>query len=205
MSIHAHAERIVVPAAEGRAAAVAAGQSFKVVDVEGGQVGDLFAFAPGDATEYLSASHTRAHTSRLFPSVGEHFVSNRRRPLLELVADDSPGAHDMLIAACDAERYRGLGIDGWHASCAENLRRALASHGVQAPCVPQPVNLFMNIPVDDGRLDWLPAASGPGASVTLRALADVLVVVSACPQDVVAINGGRPTELAIEIVEEATT
>jgi uncharacterized protein len=202
MSIHAHAERIGVPAAEGRAVAVAAEQAFRVVDLEGGQVGDLFAFVAGDPTEYLSASHTRAHTSRLFPAVGDHFVSNRRRPLFELVADDSPGIHDMLIAACDAERYRDLGIDGWHASCAENLRCALASHGVEVAFVPQPVNLFMNIPVDDGRLDWLPAASAPGASVTLRAAADVLVVVSACPQDVVAINGGRPSGLAIDLLEE---
>ena len=104
-------ERIEVPArgaARGRRRRPAA--TFRVIDVEGGQVGDLFAFVAGDRDEYLSASHTRAHTQRLFPAIGEPFVSNRRRPLLELVADDSPGVHDMLIAACDPERYRELGV-----------------------------------------------------------------------------------------------
>lgn len=178
---------------------VAAGQTFRVVDIQGGQVGDLFAFRDGDLREYLSASHTRARTSRLFPAVGEAFVSNRRCPLLELVADDSPGTHDMLIAACDAERYRELGVEGWHASCAENLASALAAHGLCLPFVPQPVNVFMNIPVSAAQLEWLPAATQAGASLTLHALLDVLVVLSACPQDVVSINGGQPTALALEI------
>jgi uncharacterized protein YcgI (DUF1989 family) len=190
-------ERVDVPAREGRAVHVPAGRAFRVIDVEGGQVGDLFAFAADDLTEYLSASHTRAHTRTLFPALGEPFVSNRRRPLLELVADTSPGVHDMLIAACDPARYRGLGVDGAHASCAENLVRALG-----APVdVPQPVNLFMNIPVaGDGELAWLPAASKPGDAVTLRALADLTVVLSACPQDLVNINGDGPTGLSIELL-----
>jgi uncharacterized protein len=109
VSTQAHAGRIAIPACEGRGVRVSAGRTLRVVDVEGGQVGDLFAFAAEDSGEYLSGSHTRAATSRLFPQVGECFVSNRRRPLLELVADDSPGVHDMLIAACDPARYPALG------------------------------------------------------------------------------------------------
>ena len=178
---------------------VGAGQTLRVVDVQGGQVGDLFAYVDGDLSEHLSASHTRARINRLFPAIGEAFMSNRRRALLELVADDSPGAHDMLIAACDAERYRELGVAGGHASCADNLSRALAAHGLRPLFVPQPVNLFMNIPVVGGRLEWLPAATRAGDGLTLRALADVLVVVSACPQDLVRINGGQPTSLALEL------
>ncbi|HEV2999139.1 MAG TPA: urea carboxylase-associated family protein [Solirubrobacteraceae bacterium] len=200
MSTRTGSGTIAVPAGEGRAVRVAAGQSFRVVDVEGGQVGDLFAFADGDVSEHVSASHTRARNDRLFPAIGQPFVSNRRRPLLELVADDSPGVHDMLIAACDGERYRQLGVEGWHASCAENLVTALGALGLRAPCVPQPINVFMNVPVADGRLEWLPAVTAPGDSVTMRAVADVLVVLSACPQDVVHINGGQPTELAIELL-----
>jgi uncharacterized protein YcgI (DUF1989 family) len=193
---------IEVPAAGVRWVEVSAGREFRIVDVEGGQVGDLFAFRLADPREFLSASHTRAQTSRLFPAVGERFLSSCRRPLLELVADDSPGVHDMLIAACDPERYRALGAAD-HASCAGNLRGALAERGISPACVPQPVNLFMNVPVVDGRLEWLPAPTSPGASITFRALDDVLVVLSACPQDIVGINGGRPTPLAIELLEDA--
>ena len=57
------AGRTVVPAGAGRAVALRAGQHVRVVDIEGGQVGDVFAFAADDPAEYLSASHTRTHTT----------------------------------------------------------------------------------------------------------------------------------------------
>ena len=68
--------------------------------------------------------------------------------------------------------------------------------------VPQPINLFMNIPIlADGELGWEPAPTAAGDSVTLRAEIDCLVVVSACPQDIVAINGNDPTPIAIELLD----
>jgi uncharacterized protein YcgI (DUF1989 family) len=173
-----------------------------VIDVEGGQVADTFAFRAGDVSEYHSAEHTRAYVSRLFPRVGEPFVTNRRRPILVLEEDATPGAHDMLCAACDPARYKGLGVDGWHASCQENLERAMAALGHDRIEIPQPINLFMNIPIGgDGELGWEPAPTQAGDSVTLRAEMDCLVVVSACPQDIVPINGGNPTPVAIELLQ----
>jgi len=193
--------RIDVPAREGRGVRVAARQRFRVIDVEGGQVADTFAFRADDVSEYHSAEHTRAYVSRLFPRLGEHFVTNHRRPILTLEDDASPGVHDMLCAACDPERYTGLGVQGWHASCQENLRRAMAELGFDRVEVPQPINLFMNIPVrEGGELGWEPAPTRPGDSVTLRAEMDCLVVVSACPQDIVAINNQDPTSIAIEVL-----
>jgi uncharacterized protein YcgI (DUF1989 family) len=61
------------------------------------------------------------------------------------------------------------------------------------------VNLFMQVPVSGDELAFLPAPTAPGDSVTLRAVVDLDVVLSACPQDVVAINGGQPTALEIEL------
>jgi uncharacterized protein len=195
---------IDVPAREGRGVRVAAGQRFRVIDVEGGQVADTFAFRADDVSEYHSAEHTRAFVSRLFPRVGEHFVTNHRRPILTLEEDASPGIHDMLCAACDPERYTGLGVDGWHASCQENLQRAMAALGVGEVEVPQPINLFMNIPVrDGGELGWEPALTEAGDAVTLRAEMDCYVVVSACPQDIVPINGQNPSPIAIELLDDA--
>jgi uncharacterized protein len=194
--------RIDVPAREGRAVRVAAGQLVRVIDVEGGQVADTFAFRADDVAEYHSAEHTRAYVSRLFPRPAEPFVTNHRRPILVLEEDASPGVHDMLCAACDPERYAGLGVEGWHASCQENLRAAMAELGFDHVEVPQPINLFMNIPVHDGgELGWEPAPTRPGDSVTLRAAMDCIVVVSACPQDIVPINNGRPSPVAIEVLD----
>ncbi|HET6259542.1 MAG TPA: urea carboxylase-associated family protein [Pseudonocardia sp.] len=189
---------VEVPAGTGRAVHVTAGERIRVVDPAGGQVGDVFAFA---GAEHHSAAHTRAATSRLFPAVGEHFVTDRRRPILTLVEDTSPGQHDMLIAACDPERYAALGAPG-HRSCAENLRETLAAvgHDYTGP-TPQPINVFMRIPVDgDGRLRWLSAPTAPGDAITFEAVLDCVVVVSACPQDIVGINAGGLSPLAIEIL-----
>jgi uncharacterized protein YcgI (DUF1989 family) len=108
----------------------------------------------------------------------------------------------MLCAACDPERYTGLGVDGWHASCRENLERAMAELGEPRIEIPQPINLFMNIPVgEEGALGWEPAPTRPGDFVTLRAEIDCLVVVSACPQDIVPINDKDPTGVAIELLD----
>jgi uncharacterized protein YcgI (DUF1989 family) len=195
--------RIRVPARQGRAVRVPAGGRFRVVDPEGGQVGDLFAFNADDVSEYASAEHTRAFTSRLFPLVGEPFVTNRRRPMLWLEADDSPGAHDMLCAACDPHRYAGLGVQGWHASCEENLLTAMREIGHPTVDVPQPINLFMQIPVHpDGTLGWEAATTAAGASVTLRAELDCIVVLSACPQDIVVINNNDPGPMELELLDE---
>jgi uncharacterized protein len=198
-------ESIHVPAREARAVTVPAGVAFRVVDVEGRQVADLFAFNAADVSEHHSPMHTRAAHSRLFPHPGEAFMTNRRRPILTLERDDTPAVHDMLIAPCDPERYAGLGVEGWHASCRENVERAMRELGHDHICAPQSINLFMNIPVTaaDGSLGWEPAPTGPGDSITLRAAMDCIVVASACPQDIVPINDCDPTPVAIEVLEEA--
>jgi uncharacterized protein len=190
--------RIDVPGGTGRAVPVRAGERIRVVDVLGGQVGDVFAVTADG--EHHSAAHTRTHTRRLFPAVGEQFVTDRRRPILTLVADTSPGEHDMLIAACDPQRYALLGAPG-HRSCAENLREALAAAGLPGSGpTPQPINVFMRIPVGtDGSLTWLPAPTAAGDAITFRAELDAVVVVSSCPMDIVGINRGAPSPLAVEV------
>jgi uncharacterized protein YcgI (DUF1989 family) len=194
------AARIEVSAREGRGVELEAGRRFRVVDLEGRQCVDLFAFCADDVSEYHSAEHTRVHVNRLFPRPGEHFVTNRRRPILFFEDDRTPGVHDMLIAACDPTRYEGLGVEGWHASCQENLERAMAALGHDRIEIPQPINLFTNIAVVDGDLDWRTALTEAGDHVTFRTELDCLVVVSSCPQDIVAINDNEPTPVALELL-----
>jgi uncharacterized protein YcgI (DUF1989 family) len=195
-------QRIEVPAREGRGALVRAGTRFRAVDVEGKQCGDLFAFCASDVSEFASAEHTRVYNDRLFPRVGQHFVTNRRRAILTLLEDTSPGNHDMLVAACDPTRYQLLGVEGWHPSCQENLEKVMSGFGKSGVEIPQPINLFTNIPVrEDGALDWQPAQSKPGDSVTLRAELDCYVVLSACPQDILPINDNNPTGMALEVLD----
>jgi uncharacterized protein YcgI (DUF1989 family) len=198
------AQTIHIPAREGRAVRVEKGRRFRVIDVEGGQVADTWAFVADDPGEHHSAQHTRAYVDRLFPRRGEQFVTNRRRPILTLEEDNTAGIHDMLIAACDPARYEGLGVEGWHASCEENLHHALEALGVEPipRFAPQPINLFMNTPArQDGTIEWLPAKTKAGEHVVLRAELDIVVAVSACPQDIVAINERRPSPIDIELLD----
>jgi uncharacterized protein YcgI (DUF1989 family) len=191
-----------VPAGEGRGVRVDAGTTFRVVDVEGGQVGDLFAFSAGDVHEYASAEHTRPAIGRLVPRPGQQILTNLRRPILELVEDTSPGFHDTLYAACDPARYRLLGVDGPHRSCASNLREVMAAQGFDDVHIPQPFNVFMDVRVDEsGEMAIRPASSSAGDSLRFRALMDCYVVLSSCPMDIKEISSGGITPLAIDVEE----
>jgi uncharacterized protein len=193
---------VLVPAREARAVTIETGRRFRVVDLEGGQVVDLFAFDAVDPGEYASAEHTRIWVNRLFPGVGEEFVTNRRRPILALEEDHSPGVHDMLCAACDPTRYELLGAKE-HASCQENLKRAMADLGHIGIEIPQPINLFMSVGVEpDGSLTWGPATTKAGDDVVFRTLLDCIVVASACPQDLNEINNYRPSSVGIELLTD---
>lgn len=185
---------MVVPAATAAAFPLSRGDEVTVINTTGRQVVDLWAVQRDDPTECLSMAR------RLTPRVGDTLVSSLRRSMLTMVGDTSPGTHDTLIAACDDERYRQLGVVGDHPSCAANYRAALAEHGVTPALVPDPFNLFMRIPWDEhGELRFLDTGAAPGDHVTLRAECDVLVVTSACPMDVNAINGGAPSDVAVRV------
>ncbi|HEV8676917.1 MAG TPA: urea carboxylase-associated family protein [Methylomirabilota bacterium] len=193
-------QEIPIPARTGAGFRVAAGEFVQVLDVSGQQCADFFAFSAADPTEYLSATHTRVAVDRLFPQVSQSFFSDRRRPLLQLEEDRSPGIHDMLFAACDPARYAQYGVEG-HPSCAENLRTALGKLGVEVCHVPQPVNFFMNVAVRlDGRCEFGPPQTNPGDFVLLRAFLDCLVVVSACPQEWNPAANYHPSDLLARVL-----
>ncbi len=193
-------EEILIAARTGAGFRVSAGEFVQVLDVAGQQCADFFAFSADDPDEYLSAEHTRVALDRLFPQVGQSFRSNRRRPMLQLEEDRSPGIHDMLFAACDPERYAQYGMPG-HASCAENLRTALAALGVELCHVPSPVNFFMNVAVRlDGRVEFGPPPTTPGDFVLLKAFLDCLVVISACPQEWNPAANYHPSDLVARVL-----
>ncbi len=196
--------RTTIPAGHGHAFRLAAGQRLRVATIEGGQVVDTWALALPDLDEWLSMEHTRGRLLALSPQVGDDLFSSRRRPILRLVEDTSPGVHDTLIAACDRERYAQLGHEGLHRNCADNFNEALADLGYGVQPLPAPLNLFMNIPVSSiGRLSFEPSPARPGDVVTLEAVTDVVVVLSACPQDLVPINGTamRPSDVAVDVLD----
>ncbi|MDH3743421.1 MAG: urea carboxylase-associated family protein, partial [Hyphomicrobiales bacterium] len=100
-----------------------------------------------------------------------------------------PGTHDMIVACCDKWLYAHLGCAPGHANCHDNFLTALEGQQVTPARVPNPVNLWMNVPVVGEDIDVTPPLSRPGDHVLLRAAMDLYVVFSACPMDIVPING----------------
>lgn len=171
--------------------------------------------------EYLSLPHTRASSHKLVPEVNDELLTNLRNPIITLVEDTSPGAHDTLTAACDANLYTALGVEKpeEHASCAVNLVLALkelnenaglkgaraVGADISVNIAPTPLHLFMNAPLQ--LQDENASSEGAGAKgvkltvdepkgkkrsyVRFRAERDVVIVFSACPMDVGSQNGGR--------------
>ncbi|MFZ5711185.1 MAG: DUF1989 domain-containing protein [Pseudomonadota bacterium] len=184
-----------IPARRGRAARLTAGQAIQIVNTHGHQVVDTWAFSSEDLGEFLSMEHLRPTIGTILPTKGHALVTNRRRPILLWEEDTSPGIHDTIIAACDDYRYGLLGCTDYHDNCTDNLHAALRAIGLKAPETPSPLNLWMNIPVGpDGKIQWGEPRSKPGDHVILRAVMDCVVVMSACPQDILPINGLNPVE-----------
>jgi uncharacterized protein YcgI (DUF1989 family) len=170
--------------------------------------------------EYLSLPHTRASSYKLVPEVDDTLLTNLRNPIITFVEDTTPGAHDTLTAACDANLYAALGVDkpAEHGSCAENLVLALkelnenaglkgakaVGADISVNIAPTPLHLFMVTPVSLSSDTKATESGAKGAKlaveepkgkkrgfVRFRAERDVVVVFSACPMDVGPQNGGR--------------
>ena len=108
-----------------------------------------------------------------------------------------------MICPCNSAFYRELGCVEYHRSCSDNLHEALLEFDVSLPFTPASLNLFMNVPVAaDGSVRREPPSAHPGDHVALTAQCDLLLVMSACPQDLTPINGiGRtPCDVQIEVL-----
>ena len=101
----------------------------KVINTHGQQVVDTWAFDT-ESEEHMSMEHTRTALGRIRPKTGDSLVTNKRRPILTLVEDTSPGIHDTLMAACDRQRYEQLGCIEYHNNCTDNLASSYRRAGI---------------------------------------------------------------------------
>ena len=194
---------VPIPPGEARGVTVEAGGIVRVVNTEGHQVVDTWAFCAADALEFLSMEHSRSATYRILFKPGDTLVSTRFRPMLTILADTSPGIHDTLHAACSAESNRFFGMTSSHPNCEDNLKEVMAERGVRLGPVPCPWNLFEHAIVQpDGSLMDEPSAAEAGDYVELRAETALVLVCSACPSTVGDISLGTPRGAAIELIDQ---
>jgi len=172
-----------------------AGETLRVVDLEGNQAVDFLLYAAADDAERYSAQDTIAAQGNIFLRSGSVLLSNEGRPMMTIVGT-SVEYHDTIGGACSCEsnslRY-GHHTRAQH-SCVDNFLEANLRDGRGKRDIVSNVNFFMNVPVEaDGALGIVDGISAPGLTVDLRAEMDVIVLVSNCPQINNPCNGFNPT------------
>ncbi|MEM7408336.1 MAG: urea carboxylase-associated family protein [Pseudomonadota bacterium] len=190
-----------IPARHARAALVPKGAKVKVINTHGTQVVDCWAFNASDTTEYMSMEHCRVSFERYRPKTGDAMVTNRRRKILKIIEDTADGAHDTLLAACDRYRYEQLGCREYHRNCTDNLWEAMITTGYKITETPSPFNLWQNTPVEtDGTVKPNPPQYQKGDYIVMRAEMNLVICLSACPQDITSICGNRPRNAHFEVL-----
>lgn len=185
---------------------VAAGETVRILDLEGNQAADTLFYSTDDPSERYSAMDTVREQGNVYLTAGTILRSNLNNPMLEIVADTC-GRHDTLGGACATEsntvRY-DLEKRCMHA-CRDSWMMAIAEHeelGLSKSDITHNINFFMNVPVTaEGGLTFEDGISAPGKYVELRAIMDVIVLISNCPQLNNPCNGYNPTPIEILIWE----
>jgi urea carboxylase-associated protein 1 len=195
----------IVPAGEAWMRTVSAGQTMRIVDLEGNQAVDTLFYNANNTEERYSAVDTIRAQRNIYLTTGTALRSNLGATLLTIV-DDTCGRHDTLGGACSAESntVRYAFDRRYMHSCRDNFLLALArhDHGLTKRDLPSNINFFMNVPVTpEGGLQFADGISAPGRYVQLRAQMDVLVLISNCPQLNNPCNAYNPTPIQIQIWE----
>lgn len=176
-------------------------QRFRIVNTEGGQVVDTWAFNATDVNEHLSMEHSRSAIYRFLFRPGDTLVSNCFQPIISFIDDTSPGLHDTLHAACSSGSNAFYGAEKNRPNCQDNLKNQMAARGRPRTHVPCPWNLFEHALVNDQlELRDEPSTAAAGDYVELRAEMNILLVCSACPSQVGQISGTAPRGAAVDIL-----
>jgi urea carboxylase-associated protein 1 len=198
--------RKVIAAGDGWLQRIEAGHVLRITDLEGNQAADTFFFSAEDVRERYSAQDTIREQGAIYLTTGTALKSNRRRTMLEIVADTC-GRHDTLGGACAAEsnmvRY-SLDKRFMH-NCRDTflLQMLISGYPVTKRDLAHNINFFMNVPVTpEGGLKFDDGVSEPGKYVEMRAAMPVLCLISNCPQLNNPCNAYNPTPIEVAVWSE---
>lgn len=194
--------RETVPAGEYFLRVVKAGETIRILDLEGNQAADTLFYNADNPTERYSAVDTIREQGNVYLTAGSKLMSSENNVMLEITADTC-GRHDTLGGACAAEsnttRY-ALEKKCMHA-CRDSWLVAVTEHeelGMTKRDITHNINFFMNVPVTaDGGLTFADGISDAGKYVELKAAMDVLVMISNCPQLNNPCNAYNPTPIEV--------
>jgi urea carboxylase-associated protein 1 len=181
---------------------VKAGQTLRILDLEGNQAVDTLFYSLAEPRERFDPQRTLRRQNSVYLTTGTVLYSNLNQPMLTIVADTC-GRHDTLGGACSQEsnsvryaldkRYMHSCRDNFLRICAYDSRFSKKDIGAN-------INFFMNVPItSNGGLTFADGISAPGKYVELRAEMDVIVLISNCPQLNNPCNAYNPTPTEILI------
>ena len=181
---------------------IEAGQTLRILDLEGNQAADTLFYNADDPSERYSATDTIRAQGNVYLTAGSVLMTNENRPLLEIVADTC-GRHDTLGGACATEsntvRY-SLEKKCMHA-CRDSWMLAINEHeeyGLNKADITHNINFFMNVPVtDEGGLPFADGISDAGKYVELKSLMNTIVLIANCPQLNNPCNAYNPTPIEV--------
>lgn len=188
-----------IPARGAAAFPIKAGNVLRIIDVEGQQVADLVAFNERDLWERINGESTMLLNGTYNPREGHVLYSDDCNPMFT-ITDDRVGRNYPGALMCTEEMNRiRYGIPGT-LNCRDNLVEALRSYDIGKRQIPGCFTPFMNVIHDpDGSARIAEPPSRAGDYIDLRAEMDMLVAISACPQERNPVNGWNPTPLDVII------
>ena len=192
-------EDVVVPAGGHWSRIVRAGQTLRIVDLEGQQAVDFLCYNATRPEERYNAADTMKIAGSIFLSQGVALYSGLGRKLFTIV-EDTVGYHDTIGGCCSEEsNFVRYGVRGTP-NCRDNFLKALAPHNLGLRDIVANVNWFMYVPVEaGGAMAIVDGLSKAGDQVGLRAEMDALAVISNCPQVHNPASGFKPTPIRVVV------
>jgi len=198
-------QEFIVPAGEARAFMLKKGQVLRIVEVEGKQVADIVFLNAHDYKEAFHAGHTVV--ANQLQGIGtitkptKLYSHPARENVMLTVIDDKVGVHFAHQGTrCSKLLYEIRGQKG-HRNCQDHLAKALEPYGLAPEDVPDVFNLWMNVDIENGRFIFKPSLADKGDYIDLLAEMDLLVAISACPQDLTPINDYKLKSLGVQIYD----
>lgn len=199
-------EEILIPAREAKGFTVKKGQTFRIVAHEGPQVCDAVFIGREQGETYSSDLSVLFNQLQGTGNMRRIKTLYSRPPgivILATVEEDRIGHHFPWAGGmCSSLLYEIRDDDPDHANCADNLLEALHNLGYEGRFVSEVFNIGMNVTVENHEIKYHPPEYEAGDFIELRAERDLLVALSACPNDTTVMNEFEPKSLLVEIEDD---
>jgi hypothetical protein len=184
-----------IPGCTGGSWVVKKGQHIRIIDVDGGAVGDFVTFNANNLKERFSQARTKANQGKFMISTGDRLYTRDNNVLLT-IAEDTYGIHDLEYGMCSAwvfQNIKGGDYSGDKRSavggplgpptfgCYEIIQGALKDWPIAPEDIPDPLNVFQTVEFDfeKGTMGIVDGRGKPGDYIDFVAEMDTLCALSA--------------------------